>query len=291
MKRRALGIKSDDPVDCDMGGDEIGDLVGVEPPKKKKKVHTQAKKWNGTRLTKFEPWKVETFERFCEDIRSVGCTNTVNNCHGFREMCRKIIRFNTTTPGSIAATELCLASTDRDLQPYLNSFVPAWDEQTIAAGLKPRAEPFVAGVYQTAICSSKFLLSLLDHWSSWCGHNGVERCADSFKVFAGTMELDSNITRVILRQLLSIVKAFSHLFMKKKGNGDTTTAPPSRCGSPIPVIPAHFYNPTPHCDGPPSLEKLDEVFVDEPLLGLDDPPEVISEDEVYEYLTTTLFGQ
>ena len=287
---------------------------GEEQPAKRSKAipsrnnthlskNTGGATWNKTEYSVFEPWRDETFELFCRSSGFSGDYHTPGNFKKYKSMVRRLIAKNDTTPGSVALSELMLQSEKKEYQKYLHNFLPEWDTTIAENGIDPRETSFISGMYQTALCSTKFMLSILEHWTDWCKKHQLPRCRKSFYLFATTMEADNRITSGVFHHTYTFIYAFSHLFKPDKGLPFSTPSTASEEPAPPdhedvdcqgPQVQESCENddiPSPFETTPPlvSEAELNGAFESEPVLfdprdNVDTDSSIFTDDEIKDIL-------
>lgn len=237
-------------------------------------------RWNGTEYTIFQAWKQEIYDEFCS-IHKKDPNDQAENIKAFRLMCRRLISRNETTPGSVACAELVLLAQNKRYQPYLHNFIPEWETDEFKSNIVDRENSFVSGLYQASLCSTKFMVSVLDHWGEWCKKNKFRRTSRSFYHFASTMEADSRIMSGILHHIYTFVVSFSHLFTpdtERPPAVPSTAAYP--CKEETPDFDSNFLTGESCVD----TKTMDDSFENEPLLSFTNSDDYFTEQEINEYM-------
>ena len=246
------------------------------------KVRDGDDRWNGTEYTIFQAWKKDIIDEFCSAYNR-DPNDQLGNIKAFKVMCRRLISRNETTPGSVACAELVLLAQSKRYQPYLHNFVPEWETDEFKGGIAARENSFVSGLYQASLCSSKFMVSVLDHWSAWCKQHNVTRTSRSFYQFASTMEADSRIISGILHHIYTFVVSFSHLFIPDNARPvavPSSAAQPYKEEPPTPEFESNFLGTESEVD----LRTMDDSFESEPLLSLSSSDDHFTEEEIKDYI-------
>lgn len=276
MKRAILELQKQEGGEARPQEQEVGEAKRRKIVPSRNKVHpsknTGAEVWNNTEYSVFAPWRTDAFEVFCRDSGIKGDYYTPKNFSMYKSMIRRVISKNDTTPGSVAVSELMLQSEKKCYQKYLHNFIPEWDTTVTEKGIEPRESSFVSGMYQTALCSTKFMVSILEHWTDWCKKHNMPRGRRSFYLFATSMEADNRISSGVFHHTYTFVYAFSHLFTPDQRL--PSTAPSTASNEPPPPdhemvtngIPHPFETPFETLPPPVSEEALNKSFEEEPLL-------------------------
>ena len=176
--------------------------------------------WFNTGLTPVEPWRTATYIDYWEKKAS---GEPVPFDAGSEKRYRLFISKTTSTPGTVAGSELFLRSNITRFNRYLLQYTPEWHRNQ-QNDRDTTSTPFEDSMFQMAICSTKFMLAMLERWQRWCRKRERATTRDAFIEFTSELPLDTELSSQILERMHLFSRSFPWFYRPVEENASRYSA-------------------------------------------------------------------